>query len=161
MSTLKTWSVTLLIQRRLTHSSPLHQRIQQYSSNRFKFCFSEIVFYFPPHRMALIKCASSKWRGNLFGDISHLREEGNCADVRLVAGVGSTVSLAHSLVLAAVRLDIAICVYNARIRIFQPLPTRSSSFIASLWDGSSHFSARCITRWGTKRKLNTCIVKSF
>ena len=55
--------------------------------------------------MALIKCASSKWRGNLFGDISHLREEGNCADVRLVAGVGSTVSLAHSLVLAAVRLE--------------------------------------------------------
>ena len=52
--------------------------------------------------MALIKCASSKWRGNLFGDISHLREEGNCADVRLVAGVGSTASLAHSLVLAAV-----------------------------------------------------------
>ena len=65
--------------------------------------------------MALIKCASSKWRGNLFGDISHLREEGNCADVRLVAGVGSTASLAHSLVLAAVRLDPTNCSYRASI----------------------------------------------
>ena len=55
--------------------------------------------------MALVKCASSKWRGNLFGDISHLREKGHCADVRLVAGVGNTASLAHSLVLAAVRFD--------------------------------------------------------
>jgi len=57
---------------------------------------------FWPDRMALVKCASSKWRGNLFGDISHLREKGHCADVRLVAGVGNTASLAHSLVLAAV-----------------------------------------------------------
>ena len=55
--------------------------------------------------MVLINCASTKWKGNLFGDISHLREEGNCADVRLVAGAGSTVSLAHSLVLAAARSD--------------------------------------------------------
>ena len=54
--------------------------------------------------MALIKCASSRWQGNLFEDISHLREEGHSADVRLVGGAGRSVSLAHSLVLASIRL---------------------------------------------------------
>ena len=84
--------------------------------------------------MALIKCASSKWRGNLFGDISHLREKGNCADIRLVAGVGSTASHAHSLVLAAVRFDPTNSSYYIKLKFsfFQPLPARSSSFIASL-----------------------------
>ena len=79
-------------------------------------------------KMVLINCASTKWKGNLFGDISHLREEGNCADVRLVAGAGSTVSLAHSLVLAAARSDANnqhICALNIvysklEIELFSP-----------------------------------------
>ena len=59
--------------------------------------------------MALIKCASSRWQGNLFEDISHLREEGHCADVRLVGGAGRSVSLAHSLVLASFRWFLSKC----------------------------------------------------